>query len=102
MHLTQFFERPVVGEQQEVPTPQVRVEMIHGPDRGLHLQQERRVVALVLLQASAGVCHCVMSALFVDLGEDGSEAARLISDSEAGICNESILPIPARVGHDRF
>ena len=81
MHLTQFLQRPVVRVEREASALQVGVEMVHRPHGGLHLQEERRVVGLVLLQPPAGVGDGVVTALLVHLGQDGPEASGLLVQS---------------------
>jgi hypothetical protein len=56
----------------------------------------------MLLQFSACICNDTVFALWVDLREDGTEAARRFVVAEAGVDNEGIGPIVSGVVNDGF
>ena len=70
MYLAKFFERPVIRKQREVASAEVRVEVFHSPDGGLHLQQVGRIVLLMLYQLPAGISNDLMFTSFVNLSQD--------------------------------
>ena len=70
MYGTELLQRSVIGEQREVAASQVGVEVVHPPHRGLHLEQERAVVLLGLLQPPAGVGDDVVLPFLIGLGEN--------------------------------
>ena len=70
MHLTKLFQWSMVGEQNERPSSQVGIEMIHSPQSGLHLKEKWRVVAFMLLHFSAGVGDDVVFTFFIELCEN--------------------------------
>ena len=72
---------------------EISCKMFHAPDSSLHLEQERCVVAFVLLQLSAGVGNYTVLAVLVNLCQDCSEAARLFVIAEAGVNNEGIRTV---------
>ena len=61
--------------------------MVHAPDGSLHFEQKWGIIAFVLLQFSACICNDAVFAFWVDLREDGTEAALLFVVAEAGINN---------------
>jgi hypothetical protein len=77
MDLTKLFQGPVIGEQGELPAPQVSVEMLHTPDGSLHFQQKGSVITLMFLQLSAGIGNHTVLPVGINLGQDGSQASRL-------------------------
>ncbi len=56
----------------------------------------------MFLQLSAGIRDVAMLAIRVDLGEDGTQALGLFVITQAGINNEGIRPVAARVIHNWF
>ena len=85
MNFAELFQRLVVGEQGEVAAPQVRGEVIHGPDGSLHFKQKRGVVLLVFLQLSTGIGNDAVLTVGFDRGEDGGEASRSSVVPKSGI-----------------
>jgi hypothetical protein len=68
--------------------------MIHTPNGSLHFQQKQGIVAFVFLQLSAG--NETMLTIWVDLGEDGSQATWLFVITKADIDDEGIRSVAAR------
>ena len=60
----------MICEQREVTSAEVRVEMFHSPDGGLHLQQVGRIVLLMLHQLPTGVSNDLVFSFVVDLSEN--------------------------------
>ena len=60
----------MICEQREVTSTEVRVEMFHSPDGGLHLQQVGRIVFLMLHQLPAGVRNDLVFSFDFDLSEN--------------------------------
>ena len=80
----------MVRDERKFAAAEVSRKMFHAPDSSLHLEQERGVVAFVFLQLSAGVGNYTMFAVWVNLCQDSSEAARLFVVAEAGVNDEGI------------
>ena len=80
----------MVRDERKFAAAEISCKMFHAPDSSLHFEQERRVIAFVFLQLSAGIGNYTMFAVWVNLGQDSSEAARLFVVAEAGVNNEGI------------
>ena len=92
----------MVRDKRKFAAAEICCEMFHAPDSSLHFEQERSVIAFVLLQLSAGIGNYTMFAIWINLGQDSSEAARLFVVAEAGVNNEGIGPVFSGVIDDRL
>ncbi len=92
----------MVCDKREFAAAEVGCKMFHAPDGSLHLEQERGVIAFVLLQLSAGIGNYTMFAVWINLCQDSSEAARLFVVAEASINNEGIGSVFSGVIDDRL
>ena len=90
----------MVRDEREFAAAEISCKMFHAPDSSLHLEQERCVVAFVLLQLSAGVGNHTMFAVLVNLRQDSSEASWLFVIAEAGVDNEGIGTVFAGIIDD--
>jgi hypothetical protein len=72
-------------------------EMVHTSDGSLHFQEEWCVVALMLLQLSAGVGDNAVLTIRVDLGDDSHESPGLFVITQAGVDNEGVGPVAVQV-----
>ena len=77
----------MVRDERKFAAAEISCKMFHAPDSSLHLEQERGVIAFVFLQFSAGIGNDAMFAVWVNLGQNSSEAARLFVVAEAGVDN---------------
>ena len=87
VYFAQFFERSVVRHKRKFAAAEIGRKMFHAPDSGLHLEQERGVIAFMFLQFSAGIGNYAMFAAWINLGQNSSEAARLFVVAETGVDN---------------
>ena len=93
MNFAQFFKRLMICKQFEVATFEMYFKRFHTKNSGLHLEEEWRVVLLVLLELPASVGDDVESSPGVHLCEDGSETTGGVVVPERGVGDESILPV---------
>ncbi len=83
----------MVCDERKFSSSEISGKMVHAPNCRLHFEQKGCVVAFVFLQLSAGIGNYTMFAIWINLGEDSSEAARLFVVAEAGIHDEGIGPV---------
>ena len=102
MNLSEFFQRLVIGIQGEVTSSEIRAEMIHSPDSGLHFQEEGGVIFLMSLQFSTGIRNDAEFALFIGLGKNGPKSSRIFVVAEGGVYDERVGPISSWIIHYRF
>ena len=88
--------------QHEVFAHEVGLEVVHAPDRGVHLEEVRRVVFFVGVESSAGVGDGSEPSLVVLLGQDGPEATWFDAVPLRGVGDQGIWSIVSRVSHDWF
>ena len=77
----------MVCDKRKFAAVEICCKMFHAPDSRLHLEQERGVIAFMFLQFSAGIGNYAMFAVWVNLGLNSSEAARLFVVAETGVDN---------------
>ncbi len=87
VNFAQFFERSVVRHKRKFAAAEIGRKVFHAPYSCLHLEQERGVIAFMFLQFSAGIGNNAMFAVLINLGQNSSEATRLLVVAETGVDN---------------
>jgi hypothetical protein len=72
VEVAQFLQRFVISVQDEFFSFEVFVEMVHPPDGSGGLQEERRVIFLMVLELARSEGDGVEFTILVHLSEDGS------------------------------
>ncbi len=76
--------------------------MIHAPNCCLHFEEEGRVITFVFLKFTAGVSDYAMLPCFVYVRQNCAQATQLSVVAEAGIYDERVGSVVARVVNDWF